>query len=264
VGDTARMRRAAQGAFSALSGVDPRSDDASYAALIRHDALTALSEVGLLDSLRRSTAAYVALQRANWAKASGERPEALQFPIGRTAAPIQGDFWYGRADSATPRPTRGRVALVVFVDHPTCSGSAVCWSMYARLHRLAERFPRLEVTLVANTRGYVAQMAPPPPQVEADTMAAWWRDHHDLTAALAVAKTEFWRLPAPDERRIDRDDLNITRYSFGRSWTVKVGHGFLVDAEGTIVAVEPLMDTMNASRLYAIIEILLTRQVANR
>lgn len=208
----------------------------SWAALAAYRALAMVRERELLDSLRHGTRGFVALKRAMWAKASGERGDALTSPIGSSAPPVEGTFWFGRTDTSTPRPTRGKVALVTFLDYECRSTSnGKCWPAYAALHRLAQRFPELEVTIVARTHGYFSKMAPPTPEQEAAALRDWWQGFHHLPGALAVTATQFWRLAEPDRRRIDRPTPNETHYSFGRSWEIKPGMTFLVDRDGIIV-----------------------------
>jgi hypothetical protein len=241
-GDTVRARRVAEQIMAVVSSipiVDRRTAgeyggavDASYTAsnLLHMDEL--------LDSLRRSTSAYIAMQQATWAKAVGDTGATRDFPIGKHAPAIEGDYWFNRADSSTARPTKGRVALVVFLDHPPCEleQQLLCWVTSAALHRLAARFPELEITLVTHTHGYFSEAVAMPPVAEADTLAEWWLEKHSLRGALAVTKTEFWRLPEPDRRRIDRDRPNEVHYSFGRrSEKPTVGSAFLIDRDGRVV-----------------------------
>jgi hypothetical protein len=238
-GDTARIRWAAQRYLeldARLSNVDRRSQFyEELGATVEYLVLTTQQEAALLDSLRRGTAAYVALQRAAWAKASGELPQSLRFPIGERAPAIEGNFWFRRGDSSAAHPTNGKVSLVVFLD--MCQGHDDCWAPYASVHRLAQRFPALEVTIVARTWGFFSQMAPPAPNREADVLRELLQDFHQLPGALAVTATDFWRLDPPDRRRIDRPTANETHYSFGRTWQIGRGTTFLVDQSGTIVGV---------------------------
>ncbi|HEU4643352.1 MAG TPA: hypothetical protein VFS44_12930 [Gemmatimonadaceae bacterium] len=240
VEDTARVRRVVEwyvGKVARDSAADGElAPFRSWAALAAYRALVMVRERELLDTLRHGTRGFVALKRAMWAQASGERPDALTIPIGRSAPPVEGTFWFGRTDASTPRPTRGKVALVAFLDYECRSMSnGKCWPTYAALHRLAQRFPALEVTIVARTHGYFSEMAPPTPEQEAAALRDWWQGFHHLPGALAVTTTQFWRLGEPDRRRIDRPTPNETHYSFGRSWEIKPGMTFLVDRDGTIV-----------------------------
>jgi hypothetical protein len=239
-GDTARIRWASQRYLyidARLSAADRRSQFyQDFGAPLAYLAVTTQQEAALLDSLRHSTAAYVAIQRAAWAHASGELPQALRFPIGEQAPAIQGDFWFHRGDSSASRPAKGKVSLVVFLD-ATCHMAPDCWGPYASMHRLAQRFPALQITVAVHTHGYFSKMAPLAPAGEADVLREWWQGFHLLPGALAVTNTDFWRLDPPDRRRIDRPTPNETHYSFGRTWKIIPGMAFLVDQGGTIVGV---------------------------
>jgi hypothetical protein len=82
-----------------------------------------------------------------------------------------------------------------------------------------------------------------------------------------VTATDFWRLPAPDRRRIDRDVANITNYSFGQDWRVfrlGLAPAYLVDRAGIIVDVSNLADRFNEVRIAQLIEALFAQQVASR
>jgi hypothetical protein len=270
VGDSVRLRWAAKEVVAigpTISSADQRKDE--YSEYVRHSfqAMEILAGDSLLDSLRRSTAAYVALQRANWAKASGERPEALRMPIGQAAPAVQGDFWFRRGDSVAARPTKGKVGLVAFLEHENeayCVLSGNCYRAAAVLHRVAERFPDVEITLVARTRGYFSRSVPLEPAAEADTLAHWWLERHDVPGAFAVTATDFWRLPAPDSRRIDRERPNEVNYSFGRHWPVQPLSAYLIDRRGTIVAALRLTDRTVGEELRKLLEAIQMQPVASR
>jgi hypothetical protein len=207
----------------------------------------AISQRGaLLDSLRRSTSAYAALYRAQLEVLTGHHgmPAGLVKPIGESAPAISADYWLPRNDSLAARPVKGKVNVVAFLRPYFGFDNALSYhKMYATLHRLAERFPKVEFTLVARTKGFFSYAAPPPPSAEAAMMGDAWLRNRDLPGVLAVTNTPFWRLPAPDRRRIDRQTPNDTRYSFGRSWLqpIKVDDGeievalFLIDEKGVVV-----------------------------
>jgi hypothetical protein len=249
-----------------------------YGKYYAYDALTYLGTEPLLDSLRHSTTAYVAMQRANWAKAAGKNAGRLELPIGEPAPAVHGDYWFGATDTTITRPTRGKVALVFVADNYVRAlrsrlycGADNCREAYAVLRRLARRFPSLEITLLAQTRGYFRQAAPPAPAEEASILRQYLLDYHHLPGTLAVERTDFWRLDPPDRRRVDRPTSNETRYSFGGSWPVHSLEAFLVDEKGTIVDVthdvsifggeHPKgLERSDEVRLAALIEILLDRQ----
>jgi hypothetical protein len=273
--DTARVRRIAERVVAAAGRASPAERRSSFYSSIGERIVYVmrdqLTEEGQLDSLRRNTAAYVALKRANWAKASGERPEALQFPIGASAPPIQGQFWFGRGNATGARPTKGKVALVFVADvagghcdpHHTCIA-------YAALRRLAQRFPSLEITTLTRTEGYFKHTLPSTPAEEADLLWRELHESHGLPGVLAVELTDFWRLPGLDRRRIDRETANQSHYSFGRTWTSKPYGAYLIDPNGVIVevsAISPdrsgkngIFDRRMEARFAKLIEILLERQ----
>jgi hypothetical protein len=269
--DTTRLRWAAEGVIAAVASIPSAEQRTSeYSGFLRNSFLARelLAGDSLLDSLRRSTASYVALQQAHWAKTSGERPEALNLPIGRSAPPIEADFWLRRGDGAAPRPTKGKVALVAFLDHVGQLGeecaNARCYVASAALHRVAAGFPDVEITLVTRTHGFFSAAEPPVPAAEADTLAHWWLEKHELPGALAVTATEFWRLPEPDRRRIDRDRPNELNYSFGRHWPVRPLSAYLIDRGGTIVAVLDLTNRQVDAELERLLRALLAQPMASR
>jgi hypothetical protein len=241
-GDTARAERVAKRFLelgARLSSAERRTEWGEISRLLTYFALSMQHERALLDSLRHGTAGYVALRRGDWSKATGERGVAFRMPVGQPAATIEGDFWFGAGtpDSGIARSSKGKVALVVFVEHGCIDPSMNCWPAYASLRRLAARFPALAITLVARTRGYFSAMAPPPPEQEANALRQWWQEFHHLPGALAVTSTTFFRLDAPDRRRVDRPTANETHYSFGRTFGADPGMALLVDRNGIVIEV---------------------------
>ena len=227
-------------------------------------------KAALLDSLRHGTAAYVALWRELWGEVAGKDSAVLDGfarPIGRPAPPIAADWWFGRDDSTVGRPVKGKVNLVVFLNPGDFSCfeidlSSLCNRTYAGLRRVAQRFPTLEITLVAQTYGFFDKAAPPPPDVEAVLLRRAWLTERHLPGTLAVTNRPFWRLPAPDRRRINRDVPNVTNYSFGRTWHVPnwIFPPFLIDQDGRIV--ETQFRSFDAD-LPEMIAILLARQATS-
>jgi hypothetical protein len=268
-GDTTRARRAAKWlvaladsltkaereseAFEKLGGNGIGGRLVVYSAI---NQLTGLPTI--LDSLRKSTAAFVSLERGVWATVTGERPEAIPIPIGEHAPRLVADFWFPGDAAHAPRPTPGRVSLIFFVNHSDCITSGqtedaqpACAFLLSELRRLSERFPALEITIVAQTRGFFMYLKPPPPAEEADLTRQWLEGVGLKGAVLGVTSTPFWRLPAPDERRINREVPNLTSYAFGKTWQ---GTMLLADQDGIIVMVQ------NRPELAQYIDILLHRQ----
>jgi hypothetical protein len=274
-GDTLRLHRAGAAGtaiLSTLTSAERRTNEFQALRSVLDYVVIIVNEAALKDSLRQSTAAYNSFYRALWAQVAGAGTP-LGRPIGELAAPIEADLWFGRGDSTASRPVKGKVNLVVFLDQRECfSGTPtpICQTLAVRLQRLARQFPALEITLVAQTRGWFAQGAPPTtPAKEAALVEHAWLDERKLPGVLAVATTDFWRMPGLDRRRIDRDIATATRYTFGRTWKV-VGTGgdvanlttsFLVDQNGIVV---DAYQDINESQMPELISILLARPLASR
>jgi hypothetical protein len=274
-GDTARTVRVARmlvGIADSLTVPERQSDeferlfDGNGGQLMIYDALDELTGLkARMDSLRKSTAAYAALERGNWSIATGERPEALQIPIGQRAAPLSADFWFPSTAGSPPRPTRGRIALVLFLEHTDCIGmpstddagpTTQCTMRMAELRRLAHRFPSVEIDIVMSTHGQFMYL-PPTSLVEEAALIKQMVDSYQVPeAVLGVTSTPFWRLPDPDSRRVEKILPNVARYDFGKSWKVGSGSMFLVDPDGLIADAWRLGE----DELGHFIEVLMQRQ----
>jgi hypothetical protein len=236
--------------------------------LFAYSARVATAGYGImLDSLRRSTAAYLALQKDLWVKSTGERPEASGFPIGRQA-PLLVGATSGRAGSSGPRPVPGKVNLVVFVDQACTdvltmferlNSPSICRGEASSLRRVAALFPALEITIVDRTRGSF-MYTPPPTPGEETALIKKAIDAHQVPGTTVIGTTEFLRLPAPDRRRIEKKELpNTTPYSFGKSWLAEQGAVFLIDQSGIIILPNGQMSREGERFLGSLIEVLLTR-----
>jgi hypothetical protein len=229
-----------------------------------------LGKPTFLDSLRESTAAYVKLKRDNWAKATGMLPESYRMgdPLGEHAKPIEADIWLGYDPSKGPRPTPGRVSLVVFLDNHECNGAPTdpslmqgdCARNLVPLRRLEQRFPDLEITVVSQTHGHFLYLKDGiTPQREAE-LTKQWLEAHGVDAPLAMATTDVMRLPDPDSRRFERPSSNDIDYAFGTGDKVPNGQAFLIDPDGIVVHTR----SMNRFAVYEdfteLIEVLLERQ----
>ncbi|HEX6047974.1 MAG TPA: hypothetical protein VFZ21_01850, partial [Gemmatimonadaceae bacterium] len=131
------------------------------------------------------------------------------------------------------------------------------------LRRMASAFPALEITLVDRTRGFFSYLVVASPAAEATLRRESWRAHR-APGTLVVAATDFFRLPEPDRRRIDRPNPpNFTPYTFGRSWPMVAGSAFIIDRDGTIVHAGEL-DRVHERQWSELIEILLSHPAAER
>ena len=226
-----------------------------------------VNRAAFLDSLRHSTAADAALYEQFWKNVNhGAMPYGITKPIGKSAPPITADFWLNHSDSIVSRPTRGKVSLVVLINQKAFFGSDLEEVSWARLRRLAQRFPALEITFMAQTIGWFDKAAPPPPSEEAGLLAhALFAERH-LGGALAVTNSAFWRLPSPDRRRINPQMPGLIDYSFGRTFQPPLVvdariNTFLVDQNGLVVDAAPWVDE---AMLDDFIAILLGRPLATR
>ena len=235
-----------------------------------------------VDSLRRSTAAYLAFKRNSWAWGTGlpaetyGRNQRIRLPpetydrgrpLGERAPTLEGDIWLGRGDPEGARPSRGRVSLVVFltnaecrgvVDHDESMGGVQCTSTLATLPRLAKRFPALEITIVAQTHGfftYVKESLTPAKEAE---WTKQWLESYGVDAPLTMTIVDYARLPDPDGRRLNRDSANRSRYAFGWEANSKNQTALLIDGE-TIVHVDGLV-RQSEQTFAEMIEILLDRR----
>jgi hypothetical protein len=254
VGDTATARRAAERIVAAADSLtrDERESDefeeianGSGGEAVVFDALNLLAgDDVFLDSLRQSTAAYAALKRANWMRATKGRFEALDYPIGAKAPTLTADFWFPAEAANSPRPAPGEISLIVFLPYQcmrygsseATSSFGGCASLFAQLHRLTERFPKLSVTIAAQTKGHFYYEEPPSPAEEAEWIRRWM-EGFDVPGAIAVSTSPFWRLPSPDDRRIDQFDEapNVKNYAFKGIWKPMSGLKVLVDRDGRII-----------------------------
>jgi hypothetical protein len=163
----------------------------------------------------------------------GDAPgvDAFLAQFRRRAPAIEGDFWFHRDSVAAPRPTRGTVGLVVFVD-AECGSS--CAGGYAALRRTAQRFgPALQITLVATTHGYFRLRPPLAPAEEAEAMRQYFFDYLHLPGALAISTTRFARRPDPDRRLVAGVFGTLQRYD-GEGRHVTPMLAFVVNRDGSI------------------------------
>ncbi|MBX6331389.1 MAG: hypothetical protein IRY91_06060 [Gemmatimonadaceae bacterium] len=272
-GDTARARRAAQWLLAVADSLTTAERESEAFDKLAHglggrmvvfDAMQLmLGQRMLLDSLRSGTGALRALMRNTWAQVTGERPEAMPFPIGEHAPAVTADYWIPREASGTPHPAPGRVSIVMFLDHHGCLHSSLwgetsdqCPPVLTALRRLSDRFPEVQVTIVTQTHGSFVYAPPPSPTEEVELIRKWLEPYAIHGLEIAVSATPFWNLPQPDGRRIDKRTPNQISYSFGKSWRPE--GAFLVDQDGLIVSAVGLNESLIASY----IEVLLQRQTA--
>ncbi|HEX6535719.1 MAG TPA: hypothetical protein VF041_14070, partial [Gemmatimonadaceae bacterium] len=271
-GDTARTRRAARWVVAVADSLTPAERESEKyekmgggggGKFVVFSAVQELMGIPvMLDSLRHSTAALVALERSTWATLLQERLDALPIPTGERAPTITAEYWIPSAAGNAPRPTPGHVSLLTFLDDKDCvtvdpQGDVgdQCVSDLAQLRRLSERFPTLDITIVSGTHGSFVWAPPPTPAEEADMIQTWLASYHIPRLTVAVTSTPFWNLPRPDGRRIDKPTQNYTNYTF-RKLLKPEGSKYLVDQDGLIVSAFGLGE----SDLAQFIDVLVHRQ----
>ncbi|HEX7120597.1 MAG TPA: hypothetical protein VF212_17525 [Longimicrobiales bacterium] len=224
-----------------------------------------------LDSLRKSTEAFVKVKRDTWVRATGQPPELTAFgmPLGERAPALEGGLLVG-ADSTVRRPVPGRVSLIVFLDHAACHRPTLdhvgymyprsCTGALYMLRRLEERFPTLDVTVISTAAGHFGYRKEGiTPEREAEETKRWL-ESFGLRSAVYMVDAPHWRLPAPDGRRVAPVPPDIvTAYTFGKSWQVfGTGTAFLIDPDGVIIHSQWLARD-NEREFAELIEILVAR-----
>lgn len=230
---------------------------------------------GARDSLWHSTEAYARHMRRLWSRATGLPGETLLSltgggqPLGERAPEIEADFWLGCDGPCGPRPRPGRVSLVIFLSPGDCMRRVPdydfemyenCANHLIPLRRLMERFPEVEVTVVARTHGHFHYVKVEDPAEEA-RLTKRWLESYGVHAALAVKATDYWRLPNHDRRRIENPTINHENYTFGRRYPVAVSGTYLIDEDGLIVHIRE-MNWHSEAEFAELIRILLERTAA--
>ncbi len=271
VSDTATQTKMARQmlAITEPSGPDKVVKDNSFKEG-RYMALTYLTHLERMDSLRHGSAAYIAMSRKNWSTAGGGAESAIPGMVGEPALPIEAEFWFASKDAPMTsasdhlRPAPGKLSLIIFMRQG-CNERGIsrfyggkdratfvteCRGTYSSLHRLSQRFPSLEITIVGRTSGYTST-GPLEPADEAAVLRKWWLDYYKLPAALAVANTPYFRLEGFDRRRIDRTVNNDVNYLFGKEGRQEIGNkmAFLIDSNGSVIHSESL--SLRGERTFA-------------
>jgi hypothetical protein len=273
VGDTTRARRTAHWILAAGDSLTKTeresekferqlSEGAGVKSLLFNARRLLTGFPTMLDSLRHSTAALAALDRDMWHQATGERPEAMPLPAGERAPTITADHWFPSDAAGTPHPAPGRVTVVQFVDQQTCLYGSPdgrvgenCAGQLTALRRLGDRFPELQILVLAHTHGFFLYEPPSSVADEAEMIRKWIESYRIRGAVIAVTSTPFWNLPKPDARRIEKPTPNYTHFGFGRGMRPMSGE-YVVDQSGIMVT----PPTVAQDELVQVIDVLLHHQ----
>jgi len=283
------------GLMNALSDEDVSSlYYKSQGSLMVLGAMEYLDRLTLLDSLRSSSEAYVALRMKHRELARADTQKDLPMLLGKMAPALTGDFWFAPPSQTTvrnisdelrvtgtpvasvapmTRPQPGKVSLVVFLyggcrteviwRDPRVSrqnfGGSSCWGAYSAIRRFVERYPALDVTIVSQTTGYVAETQPLSPELEAQLLRSWWLEFHRLPATLVISNPTHFKLSQPDGRRIDAPTPNTLGYVFGVGASVGNTQAYLVDVNGMILHAEPL-NSPSERRFGELLDVVMNRE----
>jgi len=252
---------------SAESGAEVAQRMGAFAQFLRVDQTA-------LDSLREGTTAFIRHRKRIISRVLGQPPETIDWigPIGHRAPEIEADVWLGCDGPCGPRPTPGRISLILIGDFTNCGRMNCLWSLIP-LRRLQERFPELQTTVMARTRSSHEVL-------EGEAEAVEWvadltrqtLDYYNVRAAIAASTYSYWRLPDPDLRPIYRETANEVNYSFDGRWVLEDGWevydglyqftAVLTDSDGTIIY-ENKLNAMNEANFAKLIEVLLEREAPN-
>ncbi len=167
-------------------------------------ALQYLKKQELMDSLQQSSGAYLSYLKKLYtgAKLQGALEQ-------QNASPVQAHYWFLR-EPLVPLPSKGVVTAVVTGTGNDCID---CVGTVAVVQRLKEQFPSVEFVMLFRTLGFHGLVIEPPsPEVEAALIDSVYRKIHHVPATIGVYRTEFWRIPEYDRRRINQRRPNDENY----------------------------------------------------
>jgi hypothetical protein len=204
---------------------------------------------GLVDSLRLETDAYKRYMERLWNSAMGEENAQLPLPIGFQTRPLDANYWFEYNDKSKEKispsgsthkvcPVPGQINLILVLSpEPDIIPGSYSGIGYV-LKRLKERFPELAITVMTYTLGYVYPIEPPTSEQEAEIYRKRFFDHLQWPVTLGVIEIPWWRLDAPDRRRINEIVflLKWMESLVGPSQT-NYGNAFLIDPNGKLVTI---------------------------
>jgi hypothetical protein len=192
-----------------------------------------------MDSLRTGTAAYARAQQQKIAPFIRKDSLWRGTLVGLSAPSIHGDFVFPASAKNEQFPRPGVVTLFVIVKGDQRNGDDL--GIDAKIRRLKQQFPKLDIVLVTSTTGVVAPAPPPTPAEEAALFQEMLLNYAKLPATLIVMTRPFTRIADPDRRRIDQRTALETQT--GWSLSTDSGQAILVDRTGNIVDVLFLRST---------------------
>lgn len=229
-----------------------------------------------IDSLRRSTLSYEGYKRSLMKRMLPEVSENDLGAIGVKVPPLEGDYWY--SNLSTPKavaidkqliPEEGSVNILVFLQggchanydylpEGRYNGAPnSCWERAARLRRIQQLFPSVKITVVSETYGSVGDSKVMSPEEEAEVLAGFFLNFHQIKGVHVISKTDFIRMSGRDGRRIDTETENFLNYQFNHLNPSRGGILF-VDEENRIFHIEGI-EGVNEPLTNAKLEAVLSR-----
>ncbi len=237
-----------------------------FGRLIASENIAFLNFAERMDSLRKSTSAYIAITNAQDQEMAGLLGFNATNPrVGRSVVPIQTDFWFPDRPN-TPRPSNGKISVVWPVNERCGQGAREagfgrCQGMFATLRRIRQRYPSIEITVLSHTVGYFLDQAPPTPKHEAELLRDWLLRDQRIPGYLAVEEMKYLTLPAPDGRTVNMyaeiESMPAFVSSYGKKSPLTDFYT-VIDESGTVVW-EARRTIWGEAQLYTILDILTHR-----
>lgn len=222
-----------------------------------------------LDSLRVSTESYRFFLRRIWEHLLVDHFEERRV-AGAAIPQVNGDYWF-RANLNTPDtntllsirgysimdslavPVEGKVNLIAFfqggchLSTPLIEGRLIrsngkytCIPSLSAIRRIVEMYPQVQVTVVTRTFGMLGSVALPDSKKEAELLAEYFINYHQIPGYVAVEETPYFRLPGSDHRRIDTETPNDVNFQINGRPLGYHGSVLLVDEAGKIFHADEL------------------------
>ncbi len=228
--DEPSLLKYGQVGLDAIADADPEELDGPYGwiiALVVREMNQAVYRKQILDSLRVSTKAFVAVQKALFKKVMGERADPS--PVGMETAPLTGKFWFPASAASETYPRKGKISVVQF---PSADPDFFFKHVNVVVRRLASRYPDADLVFSGKTRGYFGPLSQREAQLESEEQSRFYQQFRKNTkAVLGIAVSEIVELPPPDNRRVHLTPKNYENYPKSEDER----HVFIVDEDGILI-----------------------------
>lgn len=202
----------------------------------------------LIDSLRKSTVGYAGLLEESINKILNQ---GIDTHIGEKLPTLEGDFWFRVNGAKKSYPQTGKISLIYFINIREVA-SAQALSEYAILRRLQNKFPDMEIVIVAATRGYFGLYEPPSAEREAGLINDLITNLYKVPGILTVTNRPVIPIEAPDGRILSQVIPNAENYP-GDPRDPKFGKYYLADEAGLLVSNE-IISALEEDRLSDLIQ----------